>query len=212
LLAAAVLGSNSNCVDVGANEGQLLATFSELAPHGRHIAYEPIPRLSAALGRRFPHVDIRTTAVSDFSGESEFVVNKRLPSRSSLRPVGTPAKHAQTIRVPVVTLDSSLPRGYAPRLLKVDVEGAEHLVLEGARETLRVHRPVIVFEHQSTTAPHYGSGPERVFALLVRELGMRIFDMDGAGPYSLPAFRTAFERGTRWNFFAAPELPHSAMR
>jgi FkbM family methyltransferase len=212
LLAAAVLHSDSNCIDVGANEGQLLATFTELAPHGRHIAYEPIPHLSSALARRFPQVDVRTAAVSDFNGESEFVVNKRLPSRSSLRPIGTPPEHAETIRVRVANLDSSLPPGYVPHLLKVDVEGAEHLVLEGARGILRVHRPVVVFEHQRTTAPHYGSGPERVFALLVDELGMRVFDMDGIGPYSLPAFRDAFERGTRWNFFAAPERPNSPMR
>jgi FkbM family methyltransferase len=205
LLAAAVLGSDSNCIDVGANEGQLLATFTELAPKGRHIAYEPVPDLSTALSRRFPRVDVRTAALSDTVGRSEFVVNKRLPSRSGLRPIGDSREDTETITVRVESLDAALPRGYVPHLIKIDVEGAEHHVLRGALETLRVHRPVVVFEHQHGTARYYGSGPEQMFGLLVNDLGMRIFDLDGAGPYSQPAFLESYRSGRRWNFFAVPE-------
>ncbi len=205
LLAAAVLATDSNCVDVGASEGRLLAVFAELAPRGAHIAYEPVPDVRASLARRFPQADVRAAALSDHSGESTFVVHKRLPSRSSLRHVGYDTAETETIRVPVQTLDQSLPAGYVPHLLKVDVEGAEHLVLEGALETLSTHRPVVMFEHQRRTAAYYGSGPERVFGLLVDHLDMRIFDLDGEGPYSLPRLRRAYERGSRWNFFAVPE-------
>jgi FkbM family methyltransferase len=204
LLAAAVLGPDSNCVDVGASEGRLLAVFAELAPLGKHIAYEPVPHVRASLARRFPQAEVRAAALSDRDGESTFVVHRRLPSRSSLRPVGYDAGQTETIQVPVETLDRSLPAGYIPHLLKVDVEGAEHLVLEGAIATLTTHRPVVLFEHQRSTAVHYGSGPERVFGLLVDKLGMRIFDLDGQGPYTLARLRHAYERGSRWNFFAVP--------
>ncbi len=204
LLAAGVLSSDSNCVDVGANVGQLLRTFTTLAPAGHHIAYEPVPSLSAELRRRFPQVEVRPAAVSDRGGQTEFVVDTRLPSRSSLRPIADRSQ-TTTIRVPVERLDDGLPDGYVPHLLKIDVEGAEHLVLEGARKTIRRHRPVIVFEHQKSTASCYGSGPERMFEL-VDDLEMRIFDLDGRGPYSLAEFRLAYERGTRWNFFAVPAL------
>jgi FkbM family methyltransferase len=204
LIAAAVLARDSNCVDVGANEGRHLSMFAQLAPEGSHIAYEPVPHLRASLARKFPGVDVRGAALSDRSGESAFVVHKRLPSRSSLRPVGYDAADTETIMVPVQTLDDALAPAYTPRLLKVDVEGAEHLVFEGALETLTTHRPVVLFEHQRSTASYYGSGPERVFGLLVEQLDMRIFDLDGAGPYSLPRLRQAYERGSRWNFFAVP--------
>jgi hypothetical protein len=86
----------------------------------------------------------------------------------------------------------------------VDVEGAEHLVLQGGLETLTTHRPVVLFEHQRSTAAYYGSGPERIFGLIVDKLGMRIFDLDGQGPYSLARLRQVYERGSRWNFFAVP--------
>ncbi len=206
VVAAAVLARDSNCVDVGANEGRHLDVFAKLAPEGRHIAYEPVPELRASLARRFPGVDVRGAALSDRSGESPFVVHRRLPSRSSLRPVGYDAADTETIMVPVHTLDDGLPTGYAPHLLKVDVEGAEHLVLQGARRTLTMHRPVILFEHQRRTADYYGTGPDHLFALLVEELEMRIFDLDGEGPYSLSRLQRAYQSGSRWNFFAVPAL------
>jgi FkbM family methyltransferase len=201
-VAAATLAEDSNCIDIGANEGRLLAVFAELAPHGSHIAYEPVPELSESLHRRFPQVDVRRAAVSDHVGESMFVVNKRLASRSSLRPVGYPSEDTETIRTMVQTLDSSLPPDYVPHLLKVDVEGAEHLVLQGGRETLGRHKPLIIFEHQRSTASHYGAGPDQMFDLLVDELDMRIFDMDGQGPYSRLRLQEAYENASRWNFFA----------
>jgi FkbM family methyltransferase len=39
-----------------------------------------------------------------------------------------------------------------PSILKIDVEGAEHVVLAGARRTLRRHRPVVLVELHGDTA------------------------------------------------------------
>jgi hypothetical protein len=145
---------------------------------------------------------VRRAAASDSVGETSFVVHKELASRSSMRSVGYSSEVTETLTVRTEDLDSSLPDGYVPHLLKIDVEGAEHLVLRGALRTLTEHRPLVLFEHQKSTASHYGSGPEEMFALLAGEAGMRIFDMDGSGPYTLERFRQAYETGTRWNFIA----------
>jgi FkbM family methyltransferase len=204
VVAAATLREDSNCIDVGANEGLLLQCFTELAPRGRHIAYEPVPALADALERRFPAVEVRRAAASDSVGETSFVVHKELASRSSMRPVGYPSDVTETLTVRTEDLDSSLPDGYVPHLLKIDVEGAEHLVLRGALRTLTAHRPLVLFEHQKSTASHYGSGPEEMFDLLTSQAGMRIFDMDGSGPYALDGFCHAYETGVRWNFLATP--------
>jgi FkbM family methyltransferase len=202
LLAAAALQADSNCIDIGANEGKVLAIFAEVAPQGRHIAFEPVPRLADSLSEQFPRVDVRRSALSNEHGETSFVIHKTLASRSSLRSVGYSEEETETLTVQVDRLDDVLPIDYVPMLIKIDVEGAEQLVLEGARMTLARHKPIVIFEHQKSTAVHYGSGPDNLFGLLVGELGMRIFDMDGAGPYTAASFRDAYERGHRWNFFA----------
>jgi hypothetical protein len=88
-------------------------------------------------------------------------------------------------------------------LIKIDVEGAEEQVLRGALETIRRHQPVVVLEHGNSAAA-YGTRPDDVFRLLCDEAGLRIFDMDGVGPYTLERFRVVASppAATRWNFFA----------
>lgn len=203
LVVAATLRPDSNCVDVGANVGKLLAIFTELAPAGDHIAFEPVPHLADALAARFPNVEIRRSATSNEAGRTTFVVHTGLESRSSLRSVGYSSSETETIEVAVERLDDVLG-GREVDLLKIDVEGAEGLVLEGALDTLRKQRPVLLFEHQKTTAGFYGLGPERIHALLTEEASMRVFDMEGAGPYSAAEMRAAYDTGSRFNFLAVP--------
>ena len=52
------------------------------------------------------------------------------------------------VDVPVTTVDELRRAGEvsAPALVKIDVEGAELLALEGMKETLQVSRPVLVAE------------------------------------------------------------------
>ncbi len=52
------------------------------------------------------------------------------------------------VQVPAITLDgySAYHGGMNPRLIKIDVEGAEFLVLEGARQTIREHHPYLCIE------------------------------------------------------------------
>jgi len=202
LVAASVLTESSNCIDVGANEGLFLELFTRVAPLGSHIAYEPVPALAEELARRFPSVDVRRTAVADRRGTTTFQVHRSLASRSSLRPVGYGHDETETTAVQIEDLDSALPDGYEPHLIKVDVEGAEQLVIEGARQTLDRHGPVLLFEHQRETASHYGSGPEQLWEVLAGELAYRIFDLDGRGPLSRADLVSAFTTGSRLNFMA----------
>ncbi len=203
VVCAAALRRDSSCIDIGANVGTFLELFTALAPEGRHLAFEPVPELRADLGRRFPGVEVRAEALSDREGETTFHLHRALPSRSSLRDVGYAAGETEAITVPVRTLDALIPEGFSPALIKLDVEGAELEVLRGARATLATHRPLLLFEYQARTARHYGAEPEALAAVLA-EAGLRIFDMDGHGPYSVAELRAAYARGRPWNFFTAP--------
>lgn len=205
LLMAFALRSDSNCVDVGAHEGLFLEDMLRVAPLGRHIAYEPIPWMYEPLVARFPDIELRDRALSNVGGESTFTVVRDLPGYSGLRARTYPREvHTETITVVTERFDDHVPDGWRLDLLKVDVEGAEALVFEGAMATIRRDRPIIAFEHGAGAADHYGTTPRDVFTMLTRDAGLKIFDMDGSGPYELGPFEDAFHSGLRWNWVARP--------
>jgi FkbM family methyltransferase len=196
-----LLRADDNCIDVGANVGEVLVDMVRAAPDGRHIAYEPLPELAAKLRDRFPEVDVRNAALSDRRGEAEFFRVKEAPSRSGLRTEPDPGGTVEPIVVATEQLDDVLDDDFVPALIKIDVEGAEALVLEGAIETLARHKPIVALEH-GDTAGMYGTTHGDIHALLCDRAGLRVFDMDGGGPYSRDAFEKACADGARWNWLA----------
>jgi FkbM family methyltransferase len=201
LLLAYTLAEDANCIDVGASDGDLLRHMVRLAPRGRHIAFEPLPEQAGALRARFPGVDVRQAALSDAPGTRAFHRVRASHWHSSLEPMGRPASALDTLAVEVQRLDDALPIGYAPDFIKIDVEGAEGGVLAGALQTLRRHRPVVIFEH----AGHAAHFPEAdVFSLLAGAAGLRVFDIDGGGPYDRATFAARVLRADLWTFVARP--------
>jgi FkbM family methyltransferase len=204
-LLKSVLKEDSNCIDIGAFRGRVLAEIMRVAPRGCHIAYEPLPHLHRYLVERFPSVDIRQAAVSNVSGETSFTYVKNVAGRSGMREISYPKQpQIETLTVRTETLDSSLPGGYIPSLIKIDVEGAERLVIEGAINTISKYKPVVMFEHGKGSAVHYGTQPHHIYELLHNESGLRIFDLDGNGPYSLGQFEESFAQDDRWDYIARP--------
>jgi FkbM family methyltransferase len=200
---AATLSPDSNCIDVGANVGGMLQEIVRLSPQGHHLAFEPIPELRCRLAERFPSVDVRELALGDQSGRTEFVYVRSRPGYSGLRERTYPGREqTERIEVEVARLDDVLPANYTPQLIKIDVEGGELGVLRGARETIRRHGPTVIFEHGLGAADHYGTQPEDVWDLLSGELSLRIFDLDGSGPYRRDDFARAFAARERWNYLA----------
>jgi FkbM family methyltransferase len=206
LLLAFTLAHDSNCIDAGANLGNVLTEITRLAPVGRHIAYEPIPALAKDLTQRFPAVDVRCAGLSDGPGEASFFYVRDREGLSGFRrrnDLG--AEEVEELTARTEALDSALPEGYVPRLIKIDVEGAEIAVLRGGIETICAHRPIIIFEHGKGGAPPiYGHGPREVHELLVDRAQLRIFDLDGNGPYGPARFEAVFDAGEYWNFVALP--------
>ncbi len=100
------------------------------------------------------------------------------------------------VRVPAVSLDAIA--GWVPSvdLIKIDVEGFEHLVLEGGRETLTHHRPTLVVE----CLP--GSRIED-FADLWDRLGYRRFHLLADRAEPIPVVRPTADAPTHNYLFAA---------
>ena len=201
-LLAFSLQEDSNCIDIGCHRGEILREMLRLAPRGRHIAYEPVPASHARLVEELPAADVRHAAVSDGAGEATFTVVPDMPSFSGLRERSYPGSpRLERITVRTERLDDALDPDYVPRFIKVDVEGGELGVFRGAIETLRRHRPIVWFEHGVGASDRYGTRPADVHRLLTGDVGMRIFDADGNGPYSEERFEQVFTE-PMWNFVA----------
>jgi FkbM family methyltransferase len=192
LLLIRSLPPDANYVDVGANRGHILRWFVASAPAGRHFAFEPLPDLARSLRYEFPDVTVHAVALSDRSGTATFYRADE-DTRSSL----SDATSTSASTVTTVPLDDVLPEGYVPSLIKIDVEGAEGLVLRGAAGTLERSRPLVAFEHGSA-AQSFGFTHADIHELLTG-CGLAIFDMRGTGPLSWKEF----ESSEAWNFVAA---------
>jgi FkbM family methyltransferase len=203
-LLAATVRADSHTIDVGAHAGDVLGEMLRLSPRGRHLAYEPIPYLFAQLAARFPAAELRNAALSDQSGISTFQHVVDMPGVSGLRRRGgIPADaRIEEIEVTVERLDDTLPEGFAPSFIKIDVEGAELQVMLGAERTIARHRPLIAFEHGAQASDHYGTTPRMMHEFLAGN-GYRIFDFAGVGPYDADQFEAVFDQPI-WNFLAVP--------
>jgi len=199
---ASSLRVDATYVDVGANRGQILREAVRVAPHGRHVAFEPIPALAGAIASSFPGVDCRQLAIGASAGVAQFCHFTQMDGWSGLRrspEVSDERGRPEYIDVRVSTLDGELA-AVTPSVVKIDVEGAELEVVEGGRAVLREARPVVIFEHVGNAAALYGAPPEGMWDLL-GELGYRIFSVTGEGPFT----RGEFTRSTVVNWLATPD-------
>ena len=150
LLMSFILNQDSNCIDIGANRGKMLKQMLFLAPNGRHLAFEPIPELADRLRQLFPQAFVHSVALSDSNGTASFscIVGDEAFSGLSDRHFSG-SNNLVHYDVPTARLDDVIPDDFATSFIKIDVEGAEYLVLSGARNTLKGTSP----PSGSSTAP-----------------------------------------------------------
>jgi len=126
-------------IDVGANKGQFTAFARARWPRAKFFAFEPLPKPS----RRFRAIFGDAVSLHHVAlGREESSLDIHIASRedsSSLLPIGDRqveefhTAEVATLTVPVRRLDEVLGGAaiVAPALLKIDVQGFEHEVLEG---------------------------------------------------------------------------------
>jgi FkbM family methyltransferase len=170
-----VLRPDSSCLDVGASTGALLRSMCELAPQGRHIAFEPRPDAAQQLRSEFPGVTVHAVALAAEAGKAPFTLVVSNPAYSGLKPRRYDrSEQLETITVPMHRLDDLVPADLSVAFVKIDVEGGEVGVLQGGIETLRRCQPIIAFEHGGGwTNEQYGTHSGMLYEVL-RDAGLQI--------------------------------------
>ena len=101
-------------------------------------------------------------------------------------------------------LDSVISPDARIDFIKIDVEGAEGLVLTGAAQTIAWNRPYVVLEHGRRSSLDFGVSSQQVYDLLVERCGLRVSLLAAwpAGARPLTRFEIAAQR--EWYFVAHP--------
>lgn len=143
-----VVGKDWVCLDIGANVGPISLTLGELARRGEVHAFEPVPVTFGFLKQNVaaaPNVHPHNLAFLDKRGE---VVINYNPDFSGGAFISGHLEHGERSTVEAMSLDEWVTANGLGRvdLIKLDVEGSELTVLDGAGETLRRFRPAMVVE------------------------------------------------------------------
>lgn len=149
--------------DVGANIGLYARWLVTLLRAGRVCSFEPMAanltelRYNLSLGNITDRVEVVPWALSDTNGQVDFQVDDMQSASGAVDAVygGRACRARAALGLPPLvetvtsrSIDSILEHRDlpAPDVLKIDVEGAERMVLDGGTKFFRAHSPRVVIE------------------------------------------------------------------
>ena len=188
------LKPDSIVIDVGAHIGEYTLLSSDLVgSSGKVYAFEAQPNTFSTLRENvtlnnLTNVTLNSVAVSDNTGEIEFEIHDE-PSISSIRKPSKDTPQSQnTVVVPTITLDNYCQQHNLDNvtLIKVDVEGAEKLVFQGAEHLMTLspeQSPTWIFEYSPSAYQSFGYSANALFDLLIHH-GYQIYRYSQGGTIS----------------------------
>lgn len=162
-------------VDAGANKGVYL--YHLCRRFRRVAAFEPLPQMSSFLIAAAPaNALVHPLALSNVAGEAELRLPRGFNELASLESGAAGSvvgAEFEVHRTRLATLDSF---GLGPvGLLKIDVEGHELAVLDGARSTLGKWHPTVLVEVEE----RHRAGGVAAVRVLLESLGYEGYFLDG---------------------------------
>jgi len=160
-------------VDGGANVGLFtLVAAARVGMAGKVLAFEPgrmtrLRLLENVVLNSFEQVVVMPFALSSHSGEASFrAFDIAGAGLSHLAPADDEAGEVETVAL--TTLDAAITPADRRRLrlIKLDLEGAEHAALVGASSILRESQPDIFLEIEPTHLARMGSTADDIATLL----------------------------------------------
>lgn len=143
--------------DVGANIGYYSWLMKTIRPEIEVVLLEPLPSNLALIKNTiqrhaFPRLTLIPAAASDSSGEGVLNADVLAGATSTLEQEGTTFEErhwgiaSSPIKISLVSIDAIHPGHDRIDFMKIDVEGHEKSVLQGASETIASDQPIIFIE------------------------------------------------------------------
>lgn len=159
--------STFTMLDIGANIGWFSMNFAKFFPKSSIYAFEPIPKTYKNLRENITlnsleNVFTRNIGLSDSHSTQTFYCDETLCGNASLVN-HTNQPNIQKSNILVYPLDK-LP--LSPNFIKIDVEGAEFLVLKGAKQTLINYHPILYIEMLRKWSARFNYHPNDIIHFL----------------------------------------------
>lgn len=202
-LLLSILNDKDIFIDVGANIGVYSLLASSKINKGKIFAFEPSPKIlpqleeNISLNNKDDRIVVIKKAVSQKNGFINFDIN----SSPDYNHISYSSNKTEVLRVQSITLDKFISKNNLKRvkLIKIDVEGAELLVLKGLQKSLKAKLVdvLIVEVNQDEEAKKFGFSIEQLFQYLI-ENGFSLYYFDSG--YKLRNFNKRLDGA--WNIIA----------
>ncbi|WDM87924.1 FkbM family methyltransferase [Pseudomonas asiatica] len=200
-------------LDIGANLGWYSLVLGRNCPGAQIYAFEPITSTVEVLKKnialnRLDNVEAVGMGMFNEEGEFNFLFAPDVSGATSLKLVGQSRgdEAVRNVVCKVTTLDAFCNKhGITPALLKIDVEGAELMVVQGGACVLR-GTPIILMELLRKWSREFGYHPNDVLGLL-GDYGYRAWAFNKSGKLEICPRVT--EETTQTNFVFMHPLKHA---
>ncbi len=148
-----LLKEDSCVIDAGANIGTFSVLAANIAPRGHVYAFEPSRGTLNVLKKNtspYENVTCTLAGLGDAKREENILVHETTTGGnvfmdSTLAPKDVPSGEAHLEKISITTIDSFVAEHAISRIdfIKIDTEGYEAKILQGARETIKKWKPIV---------------------------------------------------------------------
>jgi FkbM family methyltransferase len=169
-----VLAPGDTFIDAGANHGSFsLVASKTIGPDGLIVAIEPQARKAELVKKSLAvnvecRYQVHTFAAGAINGHVEFFIPTNSSGGAGVFPGYSAVVPHERVSVSMKRLDEALDWSSFPGrvFMKVDVEGSEASLLQGAREMIKVRKPAIMLEINPASMTASGNTGDAVLGYL----------------------------------------------
>lgn len=179
------LNPKKDAIDVGANIGLFTVLLAKNLPSRKVLAIEPECSTKEILLNNLTRNNVLSNVIISekaISNKCCKMLLKTIPGKEEYSTIGL-SQHPGTLThkytekiVPCDSLDNLCKeKEIDPGIIKIDVEGMEHLVFEGAKSILQNNRPIIISELSNLLLKANGSSAKKVIGMITSN-NYNVFD------------------------------------